>query len=204
MKLTLKGTTYIYQGEEIGMTNIHIDDINDYRDLEILNHYKEAIARGESHDTLMRAYNIKGRDNARTPMQWDTTTHAGFTTGTPWLKVNENYNEINVNAALNDENSIFYFYKKLIDYRKKHDTLIYGEQKIIDEENEEVFAYTRTDHTKQYLIILNFTGSMQNFQIPTYLIHKKSEIIATNYDSNFAFTEHITLKPYQALLMQLM
>ncbi len=116
----MKGTPYIYQGEEIGMTNVRFDSINEYRDIETLNMYREkVIERGENEEQVMQSIYVKGRDNARTPMQWNQDKHAGFTTGEPWIRVNPNYKEINVEQALQDSESIFYYYKKLIELRKK-------------------------------------------------------------------------------------
>ena len=114
----MKGTPYIYQGEELGMTNVRFDDINDYNDIESLNMYKDRLSKGYSHNEIMESIYAKGRDNARTPMQWDDSENAGFTTGTPWLAVNKNYDKINAKQCLQDENSIFNHYKKLIDIRK--------------------------------------------------------------------------------------
>ena len=121
----MEGTPYIYQGEEIGMTNIRLENIDEYNDIETLNMYKDRISKGYSHEEIMNSIYIKGRDNARTPMQWDDSENAGFTTGKPWLAVNKNYKEINVKKALEDKNSIFYHYKKLIEIRKNNDTIIY-------------------------------------------------------------------------------
>ena len=122
-----KGTPYIYQGEEIGMTNIRFDSIDDYNDIESLNMYKERLSQGYSLEEIMESIYAKGRDNARTPMQWSKENNAGFTTGTPWLKVNKNYKYINVEQAINDENSILYYYKKLIKLRRESDVIKYGD-----------------------------------------------------------------------------
>ncbi|MEW8976594.1 MAG: alpha-amylase family glycosyl hydrolase, partial [Exiguobacterium sp.] len=122
----LKGTPYIYQGEEIGMTNVAFEDITDYEDIEIRNMWKERTEQGASPAELLRSIHIKGRDNARTPMQWDASENAGFSTGTPWLKVNPNYPDINVEQALADEQSIFYYYQQLIRLRHDHELVVYG------------------------------------------------------------------------------
>ncbi|PTY82981.1 alpha-glucosidase, partial [Heyndrickxia sporothermodurans] len=141
----LQGTPYIYQGEELGMTNVRFDSIDDYKDIEILNMYKEKIGESDSdHQQIMESIYVKGRDNARTPMQWNDENHGGFTSGTPWIKVNPNYKEINAKQQLTDEDSIFHYYKKLIQLRKQHDIIVYGTYDLILPDHNEIFAYTRT------------------------------------------------------------
>ncbi|HAZ37736.1 MAG TPA: glucohydrolase, partial [Clostridiaceae bacterium] len=140
---TLKGTPYIYQGEEIGMTNVSFDSIEDYNDIETLNAYHEKLNEGIPKETLMEAVHKSSRDNARTPMQWDDTLNAGFSKHDPWLKVNPNYKDINVAKALKDPNSIFYYYKKLIKMRKEYKSIVYGDFKAF-EVCENVFSYMRT------------------------------------------------------------
>ena len=137
----LKGTPYVYQGEELGMTNCKVEDISEVDDIESRNMYFEEIEKGTPKEELIKRINRKGRDNARTPMQWDGTENAGFTKGTPWLHVNANYRTINAKACLEDENSIFYTYKKLIDYRKKNDIVVYGDYEMVDDVPDDVFVY---------------------------------------------------------------
>ncbi|MGP7819826.1 alpha-amylase family glycosyl hydrolase, partial [Niallia sp. 01092] len=127
----MQGTPYIYQGEELGMTNVHFESIDEYKDIESLNMYKEKIAEGASHESLMESIYVRGRDNARTPFQWDDSTNAGFTTGTPWINVNPNYTEINAEKAIKDPNSVFQYYKKLIKLRKEHEIIVYGDYELI-------------------------------------------------------------------------
>ncbi len=195
--LTLKGTPYIYQGEEIGMTNIKMDDINDYRDLEILNHYREAIAKGESHDKLMKAYNYKGRDNSRTPMQWDDSENAGFTNGTPWLKVNPNYKDINVEKAMEDKGSIFYYYKDMIELRKNNLGLVYGEYRPILEEDEKIYSYLRIYGDEQYLVVLNFSEDSVECSIPKDI--EIGDLVISNYSNRGEIIENkMELQPYEA------
>src|SRR5690606_10278546 len=125
---TMQGTPYIYQGEEIGMTNVRFGSIDDYRDIETLNMYREKVLeQGEDPQKVLKAIHYMGRDNARTPMQWDDGPNAGFTTGTPWIKVNPNYRDINVKEAMADPDSIFHYYRKLIALRKRHDIVVYGD-----------------------------------------------------------------------------
>ncbi len=195
--LTLKGTPYIYQGEEIGMTNIEIDDINDYRDLEILNHYKEAIAKGESHDKLMEAYNYKGRDNSRTPMQWDDSKNAGFTAGTPWLKVNPNYKEINVKKAMENKDSVFHYYKDMIALRKNNLGMVYGEYRPILEEDEKIYSYLRIYGDEQYLVVLNFSKDSVECSLPKDI--EIGDLVISNYSNRGEILENkMKLKPYEA------
>ncbi|WP_447559209.1 alpha-amylase family glycosyl hydrolase, partial [Staphylococcus aureus] len=127
----MKGTPYIYQGEEIGMTNVHFETLDDYRDIETLNMYKERKEQGHSHESIMQSIYTKGRDNARTPYQWDNSENAGFTTGTPWLKVNPRYTEINNEEALKNPDSIFYYYQNLIKLRKTTEIITTGNYRLL-------------------------------------------------------------------------
>ena len=136
----LQGTPYIYQGEEIGMTNVQFSDIEYYQDIETINMYNEKVEKGINPNEIMRSIYAKGRDNARTPMQWDDTDNAGFTTGKPWIHVNPNYMDINTKAALSDPDSIFYYYKKLIALRKEMKIIVEGSYELIEAENEHIFA----------------------------------------------------------------
>lgn len=155
--LSLRGTPCIYQGSEIGMTNIWLDKIEDFDDLEIHNLVAELHEKGEDPTEMISAFNKMGRDNARTPVQWDSSKNAGFTTGKPWLKINPNHKEINVAAALKDPNSIFYYYQKMLQLRKLHPTLVYGNFEDVEPESEELFVYRRWDEHNEYWIFLNFS-----------------------------------------------
>ncbi|UQZ35837.1 glucohydrolase [Paenibacillus sp. PK3_47] len=200
---TLKGTPYIYQGEEIGMTNVKFPVLEDYKDIESLNMYREKVTEGGGdHDTILNAIHAKGRDNARTPMQWDDSANAGFTEGTPWLKVNPNYKDINVQQALADDNSIFYYYQKLISLRKEHLIMTYGEYKLLLPEHEYVYAYTRTLEDEQWLILLNFSADPQSVELPQELAAVTSTIIG-NYADEPAAAERETLRPYEARVCRL-
>lgn len=139
----MKGTPYIYQGEEIGMTNVHFETLDDYRDIETLNMYKERKEQGHSHESIMQSIYTKGRDNARTPYQWDNSENAGFTTGTPWLKVNPRYTEINNEEALKNPDSIFYYYQNLIKLRKTTEIITTGNYRLLLPKDEAIFAYER-------------------------------------------------------------
>lgn len=195
-----KGTPYIYQGEEIGMTNIRFDSIDDYNDIESLNMYKERLSQGYSLDEIMESIYAKGRDNARTPMQWNKENNAGFTTGIPWLKVNKNYKYINVEQAINDENSILYYYKKLIKLRRESDVIKYGDYKLILEEHPEIFAYTRSWNDDNILVICNFYGNTINVFLGEEYSKKDSQIILSNYKDAKILGRDIKLRPYEAIV----
>ncbi|HHT7235392.1 MULTISPECIES: glycoside hydrolase family 13 protein [Bacillus] len=197
----MKGTPYIYQGEEIGMTNVRFESIDEYRDIETLNMYKEkVIERGEDIDKVMQSIYIKGRDNARTPMQWDDREHAGFTTGEPWIAVNPNYKEINVKHAIQDEESIFYYYKKLIELRKNNEIVVYGTYDLILENNPSIFAYVRTYGEEKLLVIANFTADECVFELPEDIVYSKLELLIHNYEVANGSIENITLRPYEAMV----
>ena len=159
----MKGTPYIYQGEEIGMTNVAFDKLEDYRDIEILNAYHDLVTTRHllSHEEMMRGIHSKGRDNARTPMQWNDQPQAGFTTGTPWIKVNPNYVDINAKKALTNTHSIFYYYQKLIALRKSYDIIIDGDYQLLLPDDEHLFVYKRCLDKQELLVICNFTDQPQ-------------------------------------------
>ncbi|MDH6425504.1 alpha-glucosidase [Paenibacillus sp. FSL R5-0887] len=201
---TLQGTPYIYQGEEIGMTNVQFASIDDYKDIEILNMYKEYLAAGHSEEKIMNSIYIKGRDNGRTPMQWNSEPQAGFTTGTPWLAVNPNYEDINVEQALADPDSIFHYYKKLIELRKQHEIIVYGSYTILAEENQQVYAYLRTLGEEQLLVVLNFFGEPATFELPSTVKFQAKELLIANYEVNpEEELNTIQLRPYEARVYKL-
>lgn len=193
---TYKGTPYIYQGEEIGMTNVKFD-ISDYRDIEIINMFREKTAQGADREKLMESIYFKGRDNARTPMQWDSSSNAGFTAGEPWIKVNPNYKDINVENALKDKNSVFYYYQKLINLRKDNKAIVYGDLKMLLKDDENIFAYTRNYNEETILVVLNFFEKELEFTIPDDLASKKSELLINNYEVD-KLQNSFVLRPYEA------
>ena len=194
----MKGTPYIYQGEELGMTNVRFDDINDYNDIESLNMYKDRLSKGYSHNEIMESIYAKGRDNARTPMQWDDSENAGFTTGTPWLAVNKNYDKINAKQCLQDENSIFNHYKKLIDIRKNNDTIIYGDYKFLCEDDENIFAYVRELNGDKILVVCNFYDKDVEFKFDGDFNYSK--VLLSNYNDSSKMIEKLKLRPYEAVM----
>ena len=195
---TWQGTPYIYQGEEIGMTNVRFKDIKEYRDIETINMFKEKSAEGIPTETLMKSIYAKGRDNARTLIQWDETKNAGFTKGTPWISVNPNYKEINVENALKDKNSIFYYYQKLIELRKEHEVIVYGDLNMLLKENESIFMYTRSYNNEKLLVILNFYEKRVEIKIDKELDLKKAELLISNYEVKKDDIKDIVLRPYEA------
>ena len=158
----MQGTPYIYQGEELGMTNIYFDSIDDYKDIECIDNYRELTESGLiSKEDMIRYLGLRGRDNARTPMQWSDSPNAGFTVGTPWIKVNPNYKEINAESQISDKSSVFHYYKKLIQLRKEYDIIIDGHYNLLLPEDERIFAYERILGGQKLLVICNFTRYWQ-------------------------------------------
>lgn len=196
----MKGTPYIYQGEEIGMTNHVVTDITEVEDIESRNMYTEQLAAGQSKETLLAAINQKGRDNGRTPMQWDASPNAGFTTGTPWLAVVPNYLKINVAQALRDPQSIFYTYQKLIQLRKEQPIMVWGEYKLLTETADEVFSYLRTHEDKRWLIVTNFSDEPQSFTYPKGTLGK---VIISNFTTDIPRERIIQLEPWDAFVVEL-
>ena len=191
----MQGTPYIYQGEELGMTNVQFD-IQEYRDIELLNMYKERIAQGYREDDVMRSIYVKGRDNARTPMQWTEGPNAGFTKGTPWIRCNPNYTIINAEEALIDQDSVFYYYQKLIHLRKTEPILTEGRFQLLLKNDPSIFAYTRTTEKEQLLVLCNFKGQEVSYELPE--MWKDQEILISNYAQEGSFG---TLRPYEAKMI---
>lgn len=192
----MQGTPYIYQGEELGMTNVHFDDISQYKDIETLHMYKERMEEGYSEEEVMASIYAKGRDNARTPMQWDESRHAGFTKGTPWIAVNPNYREINAAREMADPDSVFRYYQKLIRLRKEYPVFADGVFSLLLEEDEQIFAYTRTDEESELLVWANFTDRPAQCTWPEEW--KEAEVLLSNYDSSMKANE---LRPYETVMM---
>lgn len=181
--LTQKGTPCIYQGSEIGMTNVKFPHLHDYQDIEIHNKIEEWKREGKDLKELENILHYMARDNARTPMQWNDNENAGFSAGEPWLKINPNYKEINVAAALKNSDSIWFYYQTLLKLRKEHLAFVYGDYKEYMIDSEFVYIYTRSANSKTYLILLNFTDNEQIISAP-FLNETKPELILSNYDAN--------------------
>ena len=188
----MQGTPYIYQGEELGMTNVQYD-IEDYKDCEIINMYHERLEKGYSKDEIMKSIYAKGRDNARTPMQWDDSANAGFTTGTPWIKVNDNYDKINAKSQVDDPDSIFSCYKKLVQLRKDYPVFVDGKFTLLLEDDENIFAYSRKNEEKTMIVVCNFFDK----EIPMPLAKEcgDMEVLISNYKDT---SDMSVLRPYEA------
>lgn len=188
----MQGTPYIYQGEELGMTNVQYD-IEDYKDCEIINMYHERLEKGYSKDEIMKSIYAKGRDNARTPMQWDDSANAGFTTGTPWIKVNDNYDKINAKSQVDDPDSIFSCYKKLVQLRKDYPVFVDGKFTLLLEDDENIFAYSRKNEEKTMIVVCNFFDK----EIPMPLANECEgmEVLISNYKDT---SDMSVLRPYES------
>ncbi len=198
----LQGTPYIYQGEEIGMTNVQFPDIEYYRDIESINMYNEKIEKGIKSEEILKSIYAKGRDNARTPMQWDDSEQAGFSTGKPWINVNPNYMDINAKSALKDPDSIFYYYKKLITLRKEMPIIVEGSYELIEAENEHVFAYMRHLDNQTLLVLTNFTGEEQTVIWPDSVKDYTGQKVIANYEDRGEqeTSGETILRPWEAIV----
>ena len=194
----MQGTPYIYQGEEIGMTNVRFPKIEDYQDIESLNLYAERTEAGVPVEEMMEGIYTNGRDNARTPMQWSNEANGGFSRVSPWLKVNPNYTEINVEAALNDPDSIFFHYQKLIALRKNKPIITWGKYQQLLEAHKEVFAYLRILDNEHIVVISNFCGHQVQLPLPAEIRNIEGEWLIGNYPPRHGLAEEITLQPYES------
>lgn len=199
----LKGTPYIYQGEEIGMTNPHFKRIDDYRDVESLNIYRIKKEEGMDEKEILSILEQKSRDNSRTPVQWDSTVNAGFSTGNPWINVPGDYQEINAEAALKDKDSVFYHYQKLIRLRKELDIITQGEFKLILKDDPQIFAYLRTMGNEHLLVINNFYGKESTFTPPDELEGFSGNVVISNYKDSSPDFKMIKLRPYESIVYRL-
>lgn len=188
----MQGTPYIYQGEELGMTNVQFD-IGDYKDCEIINMYHERLEKGYSKDEIMKSIYAKGRDNARTPMQWDDSENAGFTTGTPWIKVNDNYDKINARSQVDDPDSIFSCYKKLVQLRKDYPVFVDGKFTLLLEDDENIFAYSRKNEETTMIVVCNFFD--KEIPMPLAKECEGMEVLISNYKDT---SDMSVLRPYEA------
>ena len=194
----MKGTPYIYQGEEIGMTNVPFQTIDEFPDIETQNIYQERLKAGFTEEETMYAIRAKARDNARTPMQWNAEKNAGFTEGIPWYRVNPNYKEINVEQALADPESVFYHYQKLIQLRKEHEVMVYGTYQLLFPEDEDLYIYTRTLEEEKWLIVCNFHEKTRKLQCK-----RAGQVMLSNYADTPAAEKITELRPYEAVIYQM-
>ena len=194
----LQGTPYLYQGEEIGMTNPHFTHISQYKDVESLNIYQEKIAEGVSESDMLAILASKSRDNSRTPMQWDNTANAGFSQGKPWIEVANNYPKINVKAALDDPNSIFYCYQTLIKLRKTYPIFIFGDYQDLTPDVANCWCYVRHWNNQTLLVIANLTENRVKWQLPKALENSSWQKLLSNYSNQTVLEGEMVLQPYEA------
>lgn len=196
----MQGTPYIYQGEELGMTNVPFRSIEDFRDLDSINAYHELVQAGIYKKEEMLDYlRYKSRDNARTPFQWDDSENAGFTGGTPWIMVNPNYKEINTKEQMGREDSVFCYYKELIRLRKKHDVIVYGSYELLLGEDEELYVYTRTLGSEKILVICNFSENERELELPDGWKPSEMERWIGNYEDAKA-EDKLSVRAYEAIV----
>ncbi|MBS1626828.1 MAG: alpha-glucosidase [Bacteroidetes bacterium] len=200
--LSMRGIPYIYQGDEIGMNNIRFDNIEDYRDIHTINYYKHLAATGQNTEAFINAQKEVSRENSRTPIQWNNSLNAGFTNGTPWLKINPNYNEINVALAEENPDSILHYVRKMIALRKATPTLVYGDYELLAEEDEKIFAFTRSFDNEKIVTVLNFSDEKNEFIFP-FNINNVTELI-NNYNTTSTLSNNrLCLQPWQAVILKL-
>ncbi|MCM3616474.1 alpha,alpha-phosphotrehalase [Sutcliffiella horikoshii] len=201
----MRGTPYIYQGEEFGMTNPGFVKISDYRDVESLNTFNLKKEAGMGEQEILEILRHKSRDNSRTPVQWNADENAGFTKGTPWIGVASNYPEINADAALKNEDSVFYHYKKLIELRREYDVITHGDFQLLVGDHPEIFAYIRNTENEKLLVVNNYYGKETSFRLPEDVDAEgyKSEIILSNYEDSPQEFKEISLRPYESIVYHL-
>jgi oligo-1,6-glucosidase len=198
--LSMRGTPYTYYGDELGMTNIGFTKIEQYKDIAAINGYKKAATDGEDLDHYLKKLNLLSRDNGRTPMQWDDTNNAGFSSETPWLPVHENHTTVNVATQQNDHNSVLNHFRKMVALRKDNLLLVYGEYEIIKEEHPTIYAYSRTLDDEQMKILLNFSELTSKINLSNLVQIK--EVLINNYNELLIDKNTITLQPYQAVVLK--
>ena len=196
----MQGTPYVYQGEELGMTNCPFNTLDNFRDLESINAFHELTEQGKmTEEDMMAAIGYKGRDNARTPMQWDDSAYAGFSTANPWIMVNPNYTKINAKDQVNREDSVFKYYQKLIKLRHESELIVYGTYDLILDDDKDIYAYIRTLGDEKLIVYCNFSENTREVEIPEEFVNGK--ILISNY-SDAKANQKITLRPYEAIVIQ--
>ena len=196
----MQGTPYVYQGEELGMTNCPFNTLDNFRDLESINAFHELTEQGKmTEEDMMAAIGYKGRDNARTPMQWDDSAYAGFSTANPWIMVNPNYTKINAKDQINREDSVFKYYQKLIKLRHESELIVYGTYDLILDDDKDIYAYIRTLGDEKLIVYCNFSENTREVELPEEFVNKK--VLISNY-SDAKANPKITLRPYEAIVIQ--
>ena len=196
----MQGTPYVYQGEELGMTNCPFNTLDNFRDLESINAFHELTEQGKmTEEDMMAAIGYKGRDNARTPMQWDDSAYAGFSTATPWIMVNPNYTKINAKDQINREDSVFKYYQKLIKLRHESELIVYGTYDLILDDDKDIYAYIRTLGDEKLIVYCNFSENTREVELPEEFTNGK--VLISNY-IDAKVNHEITLRPYEAIVIQ--
>lgn len=196
----MQGTPYVYQGEELGMTNCPFNTLDNFRDLESINAFHELTEQGKmTEEDMMAAISYKGRDNARTPMQWDNSAYAGFSTAKPWIMVNPNYTKINARDQVNREDSVFKYYQKLIKLRHESELIVYGTYDLILDDDKDIYAYIRTLGDEKLIVYCNFSENTREVELPEEFTNGK--VLISNY-SDVKVNPKITLRPYEAIVIQ--
>lgn len=195
----LRGTPYVYQGEEFGMPNPGFTSIEQYRDVEAVNYFNILKEEGVEEEKILEILRSKSRDNGRTPVQWNADKNAGFSTGEPWIPVGNSYESINAEAALKNEDSIFYYYKKLINLRKEYDVISHGSIDMILEEHNKVFGFTRTHENVMLVVLNNFYGENTEVVLEDELLQGNSRILISNYKDSMELGKNISLRPYESV-----
>ena len=196
----MQGTPYVYQGEELGMTNCPFNTLDNFRDLESINAFHELTEQGKmTEEDMMAAIGYKGRDNARTPMQWDDSAYAGFSTATPWIMVNPNYTKINARDQVNREDSVFKYYQKLIKLRHESELIVYGTYDLILDDDKDIYAYIRTLGDEKLIVYCNFSENTREVELPEEFTNGK--VLISNY-SDVKVHHKLTLRPYEAIVIQ--
>ena len=195
----MQGTPYVYQGEELGMTNCPFNTLDNFRDLESINAFHELTEQGKmTEEDMMAAIGYKGRDNARTPMQWDDSAYAGFSTANPWIMVNPNYTKINAKDQVNREDSVFKYYQKLIKLRHESELIVYGTYDLILDDDKDIYAYIRTLGDEKLIVYCNFSENTREVELPEEFTNGK--VLISNY-SDAKVNHKITLRPYEAIVI---
>jgi oligo-1,6-glucosidase len=200
--MTMRGTTFYYNGDELGMSNIRFDNIDDYNDVDTRNAYFGLKQKGGDLAAFLEDKKQTSRENSRTPIQWNAGENAGFTTGKPWLKVNENHRYLNAEVQEKDPNSVLNYFRKIVKLRKENPVLVYGKYTLLDNDNLNVYCYTRELDGKKLLIALNFSENNATYESGFSL--EKSKIISSNYSELFVDNKNNTiLRPYEAMIIEI-
>ena len=196
----MRGTAYWFAGDEIGMDNIKFENISDYKDVDTITNYKRILNEGGDTDAYLEKQKLIARDNARTPFQWNDSPNAGFTTGTPWIKVNPNYKTVNVTAEEQNPDSILNYFKKVIKFRKENEAFVYGDYLLLDEQNPRIYAYQRTWKGERFIVTLNFSPHMAKMDFIADMKNCKAIFCNYNDESKRVKNGTLLLRPFEAVI----